>query len=469
MVKLDLTYGMSSEAREIVETLLARGGGRLYLVGGFLRDLLLGRASYDMDFLYLGDPLEILGDMDRPFFPLDVPRGIYRMMWGRYQVDVAAPRALSLEEDLRERDFTVNAMAYSLTRKELLDPWGGVEDLEARRLRAVTPWAFREDPLRVLRAFRISSHLSFTATQDTLELAARAAPLLSQVAKERIKEEFSLILAHPRSAEVFKSMAREGILGVIYPEVEEGRGILQGKWLGTDLKGHLLGTLYSLERIIPFLQDFFPSYHSSLRTVLAEEVEGGYSRLKVLKLAALLHDIGKPSTMAKRGEDLTFWGHDRKGGERVRSLGGRLGLGVRASALLASLVSHHMWLHLLARQGEVTSRARGRFFRRLGKEGVVVILLSLADALASSGEWGFYLLLPLAREMLEFYYSRFLVDERLRRPLLSGYEVMELLSLEPGPEVGELLRALVEAQSEGKVTSKEEARKFLEELRQRCG
>jgi len=461
MAKVDLSYRMPLKAREIVEAFLSRGGERIYLVGGFLRDLLLGRESHDIDLLYMGNPLEILENMDRPFFPLDVPRGIYRMMWGEYQVDVAAPKASSLEEDLRERDFTVNAMAYSLAGKELLDPWGGMEDLEARRLRAVTPWAFREDPLRVLRAFRISLQLSFTPTQDTLELATRVAPLLSQVAKERIKEEFSLILAHPHSVEVFKAMARRGVLGVLFPEVEEGKGILQGKWLGTDLRGHLLGTLYSLERILPYLRDFFPLHSSSIKDLLVEEVEGGYSRLKVLKLAAFLHDIGKPSTMVRRGNDLTFWGHDREGGERVRTLGERLGLGTRASGLLAILVSHHMWLHLLARQEKVTSRAKGRFFRRLGRDGGAVILLSLADALASSGEVGFYLLLPLAKEMMDFYYSRFLVDRRLQRPLLSGHEVMEILSLKPGPQVGEVLKALVEAQSEGRVTNLEEAREFL--------
>ena len=466
MARLDLSYGVSHKAREILEAFLSRGGEALYLVGGFLRDLLLGRESHDIDLLYMGDPRELLEALGGTWFPLDQERGIYRMIWGEYQVDVAAPRAFPLEEDLRERDFTVNAMAYSLLKGELIDPWGGMGDLASRRIRVVTPWALEEDPLRVLRVFRLSLWLAFSPTQDTLELASRAAPRLREVARERIREELSLLLAHPASGEAFRAMARWGVLSVLLPEVQEGRGILQGKWMGTDLEGHLLGTLLSLERILPFLDAFFSPHSSALREALALEVEGGVTCSKVLKLAALLHDIGKPPTMVRRDGGLTFWGHDRRGGERVRALGERFGLGSRASGLLATMVSHHMWLHLLARQPEVTPRARGRFFRRLENIGGGVILLSLADALASSGEWGFYLLLPLAREMVDFYYSRFLRDERLRKPLLGGHEVMELLSIPPGPRVGEVLRALVEAQSGGQVTTEEEAREFVRKYRQ---
>jgi len=325
--------------------------------------------------------------------------------------------------------------------------------------------AFCEDPLRVLRTFRLSLQLEFVPTRETLALANRAAPRLVYVARERVREELSLILGHPASQGAFRSMALWGVLGVLVPEVEEGRGILQGKWMGSDLRGHLLGTLKALELIIPFLGSFFPGHFSSFRQLLKEEVEGGFNYLSVLKLAALFHDIGKPSTMARKGKDLTFWGHDREGGERMKRIGERLGLGGKASNLLSTLVSHHMWLHLLARQPEVTPRARGRFFRKLGEAGCAVILLSLADALASSGEVGFYLLLPLAREMVDFYYSRFLAEQHLQKPLLTGHDVMNLLSLPPGPQVGEVLRALLEAQSDGLVASKEEALEFVRKYR----
>ena len=466
MVRLDLSYRLPSRVGEIIVALMVRARDGLYLVGGFLRDLLLGRESYDLDLLYMGNPLELLGDLDVTWFPLDRARGIYRAIWGEYQVDIAAPRDPTLEGDLLERDFTVNAMACSLKTGILVDPWGGLGDLEARVLRAVTPWAMDEDPLRVLRAFRLSLQLAFSPTRDTLELAQRAAGGLGRVARERIKDELSLILGHPASGRALVEMGRWGVLEVLFPEVEEGKGLLQGKWLGGDLKEHLLGTLLALERILPFVDFFFPMHASSLKGMLAREVEGGMTVVKVLKLAALLHDIGKPSTLVPRGDDLTFWGHDREGGEQARRVGERLGLGNKGVDLLTTLVSNHMWLHLLARQKEVTPRARGRFFRRLGEGGCAVILLSLADALASSGEVGFYLLLSLAEEMVDFYYSRFLEDARLQRPLLNGHQVMELLSLSPGPRVGEVLRALLEAQSGGLVTTEEEAREFVKRYMQ---
>ena len=453
------------KARGILAFFQTKAKGALYLVGGFLRDLLLGRDSKDLDLLYFGDPMTLLEGLPRSWFPLDPSRGIFRAIWDEYQVDIAAPRAQKLEEDLKERDFTVNAMAFSLSQDSLIDPWGGREDLKNKRLRVLTPWAFREDPLRVLRTFRLALQLGFSPTSDTLELAKKWAGLLANVASERIREEISLILAHPQSFKAFLAMGSLGILGVLLPEVEKGQGILQGKWGGIDLKGHLLASLWALERLLPFLEGFFPHYAPKLRGLLGEEVEGGVSKEKVLKLASLIHDIGKPSTMVKRPEGLTFWGHDREGGEQAKEIGKRLGFGTRASDLLALLVEHHMWIHLLARQELITERAKGRFFRQLGENGILVSLLSLADALASSGERGFFYLLPHVTDLFSFYYDTFLSDTKLQRPILNGREVMKILGLSPGPMVGQVLGALLEAQTEGKVNNREEAVAFVKRLK----
>ncbi len=455
---------VSQKAREILAFFQARSKGELFLVGGFVRDLLLGLNSKDLDLLYFGDPQVLLEGLSRPWFALDPARGVFRVLWDEYQVDLAVPRAPNLEEDLKERDFTVNAMAFPLSLDFLVDPWGGGEDLKKRRLRVLTPWAFKEDPLRVLRTFRLALQLSFSPTHDTLDLARRWASLLAKVAPERIRSEISLILAHPQSSKAFLSMGSQGILGVLLPEVENGQGILQGKWWGTDLRGHLLASLWALERFLPFLESLFTPYALELRGLLREEVEGEVSREKVLKLASLIHDIGKPITMVRREESLTFWGHDIEGGERAKGIGERLGFGTRASDLLALLVGHHMWLHLLARQEAITEKAKGRFFRRMGEKGLLVGLLSLADALASSGERGFFILLPQVREMFSFYYKTFLPDTKLQRPLLNGREVMEILELTPGPMVGRALMALLEAQGEEKVNTKEEAIAFIKNL-----
>jgi poly(A) polymerase len=145
-------------------------------------------------------------------------------------------------------------------------------------------------------------------------------------------------------------------------------------------------------------------------------------------------------------------------------IGRRLGLGTKASDLLSTLVTHHMWIHLLARQTAITPRAQNRFFRRLGRKGVGVILLSLADSLASSGELGFFHLLPIAQEMLGFYFHSFLTDKRLQKPLINGHAIMQILGLPPGPDVGRSLAALLEAQEEGMVTNEEEAVMFIKNL-----
>ncbi len=453
------------DVTRLIQPLVDKGKGEVYLVGGCVRDLLLGKASHDIDILYMGDPRKLLEGLSWSYFPLDLERGIFRAHWGEYQLDISAPREPTLEEDLQDRDFTINAMAYQPVSGELIDPLEGRRDLGDRCIRAVTPWALKKDPLRILRAFRLSIQLSFSITADTLDFICRYAPFLQQTPRERIRDELSIMLGHPQAYRAFMAMASEGVMENLIPEIEDGRGILQGKWWGTDLKHHLLGTLGALEKILPFWGAFFPEDGPLIKGILQKEWEGGYSLEKVLKVSALLHDVGKPRTMEWRNRDLTFWGHDREGGRMARLVGKRLGLGTKASGLLATLVTHHMWLHLLSRQMAITLRAQNRFFRRLGEEGVGVILLSLADSLASSGEAGFFHLLPVAQEMLSFYFHNFLVDKRLQKPLINGHAIMEILGLPPGPEVGRSLNALLEAQEEGEVKDKEEAVMFIRKLK----
>lgn len=451
------------EAWEILRLFSRESRGfPLYLVGGFIRDTLLGRCSHDLDLLVFDDPKELLKRVGIPFFALDKERKIYRSLWKEYRIDLSAPRRETLEGDLLERDFTINAMAYPLRGKErIIDPWRGLEDLRNRVVRVVAPWALESDPLRILRAFRLSQTLGFKISADTVEYCEKGASLLNKVAKERIGEEMALLLAHPFSFRAFYEMKRWKILEVLLPEMCKGRGILHGKWRGADLEGHLLYTLKSLEEMIAVLSFLFPLRFADLRGLLMSRAEGEHTYLTLLKLSALVHDIGKPRTMLQRGDDVTFWGHDKEGSKMAKEIAERVALGRKATAILERLVAHHMWLHLLARGGEISRKAQGRFFRRLGREGVLLVLLSLSDSLASSGQYGFFHLLPFARELLTFYYSVYLKEESMQKPILDGEEVMRLLYIKPGPKVGEVLSALLDAQMAGEVKTRGEAIEYV--------
>jgi tRNA nucleotidyltransferase/poly(A) polymerase len=205
-------------------------------------------------------------------------------------------------------------MAYQPLSGKLIDPWEGRKDLTKRRIRLVALWALKKDPLRILRAFRLSLQLSFHITPDTLELISRYAPLLQQTPKERIRDELSIMLGHPQTHKALIAMASERVIENLIPEIEAGKGILQGKWWGTDLKHHLLGTMGALERILPFLDAFFPEDGQFIKEILQEEWEGSYSLEKILKVSALLHDIGKPKTMECETRISPFGDTIEKGG-----------------------------------------------------------------------------------------------------------------------------------------------------------
>jgi len=454
------------EAQDVIFPLLRESkDAPLYLVGGFVRDLLLKRHTFDIDILTFDDPEKLLKRAGFKYFVLDEERKIYRAISGKYRIDICAPRAKTLKEDLQERDFTINAMAWPLWGKgKLIDPWGGYEDLNAKIIRLVSPWAIESDPLRILRAFRLSLTLGFRISTDTLYMCKKAASLITKVAPERIKEEICLILSHPMSFKAFCEMKRYRILDVLFPEIAVARGMPHGKWKGIDLSDHFIYTLQSLEEIILALYALLPSYHEKLKELLELKVEGDYTYLCLLKLAALIHDIGKPKTMVERENEITFWGHDKQGGEMVKEIAQRLALGKKASAVLEKLVAHHMWLHLLARVGEITTKAKGRFFRKLSREGVLLILLSLSDSLSSSGQRGFFYLFPYAQELMNFYYEIYLKEESMQKPLLDGNEIMKLLSIGPGPDVGKALASLLDAQMAGEVKTKEEAKEYIKRI-----
>jgi putative nucleotidyltransferase with HDIG domain len=450
------------------------GGGPAYVVGGALRDLLLGRAIDDLDLAVAGEPEALAHGIAREIggraFTLDAERGTVRTVIadprGALQVDVAAFRAPTIEGDLRGRDFTIDALAVALEplaqrgHGPLLDVTGGMDDLRRRRLRLAAADAIADDPLRALRGIRLEGELGFRLTADAGRAIRTSAPRLATVAAERIRDELAAILKLSRSASALRRADRLGVLGRVLPEIEPMRDVSQPAPHRFDVLEHSLRAVEAADRLVASLDRLVP-FGDALTAHLAEPQGGGFSRRETLKLAALLHDVSKPQTRRVIEERVRFFGHDIEGAARVRVVASRLRLPNEVGHTLETLVRHHLRLMHLAQAGEVTRRARHRFFQELGDDARDVLLLSLVDAAGLTG--GSPLIVwrrsPLIRELMEGWREEVVAAAEL--PLLRGEDVMAAFGLSPGPDVGRLLARAREAQALGLIRTRDEAIGYL--------
>jgi tRNA nucleotidyltransferase/poly(A) polymerase len=466
-----------------------------YLVGGCVRDWLLGRSSHDIDFAVAGDAVELARQvadrMGGAFVLLDQERGTGRAVirgedGQRLFIDFARLQGDDIITDLSKRDFTVNAIAVAVADAEpqVIDPYDGQRDLQLGLVRAVSEAAFQDDPLRTLRAVRIAAELEASVEQGTEELLRRAVLLITEVSAERVRDELAKILGLPGAAQNLGYLDELGLLTTIIPELETLKGVEQSRPHCLDVFDHSLETVRWLEEVIEALQGysaeeaadnelvlvpvFLSPFSRRLSAHLSQPISGDRTRLTLLKLVALLHDLGKPATQSVDDEgDIHFYGHEGEGAEVVGAILRRLRFGGSEVSLAKTVVANHMRPHLLAEEVVVTRRAVYRFFRDTGDAGVDTLLLCLADHLAT---WGPELRMARWRRRVKFvasmladYYER---HQQVIAPpkLINGHDLMEEFGLEEGPRIGELLEAVREAQVEGQVRTKEEALDLVKEL-----
>ncbi len=386
-------------------------------------------------------------------------------------IDLVPLHGGSLEQDLGRRDFTINAMALRVmpggVAGELVDPLDGRGDLKRRLIRAAGPRAFIEDPLRVIRAARFSAELGFEIDAQTIELMREAGSGLAGVAAERVTRELFLTLRAPASAPLIRTLDEVGALEVVLPEIGPMKGCRQNAYHHLDVWGHTLEAFAHLETLLGALGENFGSAADALRLYLAEE-----NRLAVLKLAVLLHDAGKPASRSLKPSDgsVTFYGHDAAGAAMADAAGRRLKLSTCERETLEVLVRHHMHLFDLT-AAEVGPKTLTRWFRRHGEQMTLLILLYMADTLATRGpaliESERQRLLRWGRATVAAYYSE--IKGRLeRRPLITGKD-LAAMGMAPGPAMGQVLRAVREAQDADSVRTAEEARSLARALMRQHG
>jgi putative nucleotidyltransferase with HDIG domain len=457
----------SGEVARALEV-LAQASPRAWLVGGAVRDRLLGRSTVDYDVAIAADvprtARQVAGAVGAWAFELSQGFGAWRVVPrpgehdGSWQLDLLPVLHGSIEADLGERDLTINALAQPLGADEVIDPFGGLSDLREHRLRMVSPEAFDRDPLRTLRLARLACEMDFQVEPGTAARAQASAAGLTRVSPERIFEEIKRIVCAPEPLRGLGLMDELGITAVVLPELAELRGVGQSRYHHLDVHAHTLAVLSETVELERAPDRYLGECAGKADRVLAAPLANGLSRWQALRFAALLHDIAKPQTRDVTPEGrVTFMGHDTAGAQAVTEILSRLRASVRLREHVAALVRNHLRLGFLVHRMPLSRRDIYGYLEACGPVGLDVTVLSVADRLATRGdrsEEAIAAHLGLAEQML----CRSL--DWLRqppRPPLRGDQLATALGLAPGPALGDLLQELQAAAYAGEVTSQEEA------------
>ena len=457
-----------------------RRAPRAWIVGGTVRDAALGRPLRDVDLAVNADPEQvaraIAAHVRGAVFPLSESFGAWRALDRRegWVCDVSRLRGGSIEEDLAERDFSVNAVAVPLTGGRPIDPQGGLPDLEAGVLRvlggsALEHSAYAADPLRPLRLARLATELRLAPDTETERLTREAAPRVVDASPERVFAELERILVAERVSDGLSLADRLGLLAAVLPEVEALRGVDQSHFHDLDVHGHTFEVVRRQVENEGRLEELFgPDAATALRLLLDQQLADELTRGQALRLGALLHDIGKPATRGVRPDGrVTFLGHDRAGAEMTRALCRRLRTSERLRSYLSALTEHHLVLGFLVHERPLSRRAVFRYLRTCEPVEVEVTLLSCADRLATRGrshERAIAAHLDLARELMAEALEWRAGGGAPRAPV-RGDELAAELEMPRGPELGRLLAALQEARFAGEATDRASALDLARRLR----
>lgn len=445
--------GVGLDAARALVTDLAPLGGQGWIVGGGLRDALLVRPVADVDVALVGDARRAAKVLARAVggsrYELSPTFGAWRVHGGalRHTVDVTPLQGATIEEDLARRDLTVNAMALPLGGGDLVDPHGGLVDLGGRTLRMVGPTAFSDDPVRILRLARQAQQLGFAVDPATRDAARAGNRLLWECPPERLLDELGRIAALEGPAQAFRVLDDLGALGRLVPELEAGRDMPQGPGHHLDVLGHTLETV----RAAASLADDpapFGEHSAAISAHLATPLADGLSRRDGLVLGALLHDVGKPETAARRPDGRPrFPGHSERGAEITEALLRRLRSSRRLREHLVHLVRHHRALADLSETPR-TPRDVYVFRGRTAPATIDLVVLSIADFSAARGrpdpDGAIAGAAAISREVLT-QVADFDRGAELP-PLIAGDDLAAALGRPPGPWLAVALERIREAQ-----------------------
>lgn len=435
---------------------------RAYLVGGAVRDLLMQRHPMDVDIAVDGEAAAFaraIADRVRArVVQIGKPGQVtHRVTSQGMLIDITGLAGASLESDLRRRDFTVNAMAYDLHAHRLIDILGGRDDIADRHIRMVKEQAFVDDPLRLLRAFRMAATLDFDITPETLEAIQRHSQRIDQPAGERLRAELIQLMACPASARQVQTMSDCGLLTRLIPELRPMQNCRQNTHHDFDVYDHTLKAYAATEQCLQTAGRISSALGKRYHQPPYRRTTGA-----ILKYALLLHDIGKPDTRRVDADgEVRFHGHAECSAAMAEAIHKRLRLSKTECEQARMIITNHgRPLNLLSahQAGNLSRKGINRLFRECDPWTPEVLLHALGDTMGKKKDPdpAIDLANHFIQDLLRDYFDRFrpLAD---RQPLLDGRGLMDHFSLKPSALIGDLLNAVEEERLAGRISTREGA------------
>lgn len=442
----------------------------IYLVGGAVRDFLMGKETYDRDLIVMDEDAKVFAQklaehFEAVFVPLDEINKIYRVVLPDKVniIDVTNPIEGSLNKDLMRRDLTINSVAVNIRTFEVEDMCGGIADIQNKCINYINEQNFADDPLRLLRLYRFQAVLGFDLTPETISAVCKYVKLIHKPAVERINHELILLFGGEYADKALLNMNKTWLLEEIFPFVDELKQVPPNSHHHLDLFHHSVETVKQI-------QEIYNTSSDEVKKHLDKIDFGGASRLAHLKLAAFLHDIGKFSTWTVEEETgrHRFIKHDDAGAKLAIPLLKKMNFSNKQIEYISLMIRNHIYPSQVMAAPEINDKIMMRFVRKMEENSIDIIILAQADRLSARGEVITDDIveknIASLNRLLEFYLNIKDTLEPLPK-LLDGKEVMKILNIKPSPKLGEVIEALHEAQISGDVTTREQAIVFVNNIK----
>lgn len=454
----------------ILNNLASFFDNEIYVVGGTVRDFLMGKISYDRDLIVVDEDAKSFSQkvaefLDGVFIPLDEENKIYRIVLKDKKnfLDITNPIGGNLEEDIMRRDITINAVAVNIKTGEIPSFCEfGIQDIQNKIIREIKEENFTDDPLRMLRVYRFYANLGFEISPELLNITKKHASLINKPAKERIEYELMKLFDGEFAAQALLKMDESEILEIIFPFVKELKQVPPNLHHHLDLFNHSIETVNQVQK-------FYEISPKEVQEHLKKVDFCGFSRLAHLKLAALMHDIGKFSTWTIEPDTgrHRFIKHEDVGAKLAIPILKKMCFSNKQIDYISYIIKKHMYPTAVVSAPELNDKVMMRYVRKSADNAIDTIIIAKADRVSAQGpEITKELVeenITLLDKLLQFYLNTKETLAPLPK-LLDGREVMSILNINPSPILGKILNELYEAQISGDILTKDDAVRFIKSI-----
>jgi poly(A) polymerase len=438
-----------------------------FIVGGSVRDLLLGRTPTDYDIAVTGNPEQfankLIDESKGHLVRLGKPgRMIIRVITGDNIFDISSLNGTSIEDDLNQRDFTINAIAYDLNSEEIIDCLGSLQDLADKKVRMISNDIFKKDPIRMIRAYRIGACLNFDIEAKTISAIKSDRKRLKTVPGERIRMEVLTMFDASTSYPYLSQMAINGLLTAVFPDLERLKGCSQNHHHNFDVFEHTMKAYGHLETMLNNPKQFLPDVSAKIRQYIENK------RPALIKCAILLHDIGKPlmKTLDSDGR-YHFYGHARKSADIAQNISQRLRFSNHERRFIDSVIRNHLRplsLFTAYEKQTLSQKAITRFYKKCGENTPALLMLAMADTKAKKNKTNQKInpVNPFLKKLLFEYFHNY-EPLSYEPPLVTGRDLIHVFGLTPSPLFRKLLDLVNDAKLTKTVNNRSEALEFIKD------